>query len=202
METISINKADHFLGNPNATLKLLVYEDYECEYSEKAFRHLKAVRSYFKEKISIIYRNFPFTNMHPSAMKAALIVEACAIQHKFLQAHDLIFEYQDYLEYGLAAILQLLNKKYSISLEQLNEDMQKEELKQKIRNDIESAKRCALKNTPAIFINGYEYRGIIESNIMIELIKQLLVKKLLKQIQVGSKLAKVAVMDEYSHAFN
>lgn len=198
MDTITINKTDHFEGNPTATIKVFVYEDYECEFCGKAFGHLRNVRDYFKEKICLIYRNFPFMQMHPYAIKAALTVEACANQYKFLQARDLIFEYQDYLEYGLGAILQLLRKKHSISLAKLNEDIEKEELKQKIRNDIETGKRYGVKNTPAVFIDDCRYEGMIECNSIIELTEKLFfLKKLSKQKQLVCILDKIAMMHEY-----
>ena len=193
METNSINKADHFAGNLNAKIRLSVYEDYECECCANAFRYLTAVHNFFKDKICILYKNFPLVNMHPSALKAAFVAEACSIQHKFLQARDLIFEYQEYLEYGLGAILQLLRRKHSISLEQLKQDVQKEVLKEKIRDDIESGNRLGVKNTPAIFINGREYVGLAEADGMIELIEKLLLSKSLQEKDIYSNFATVAV---------
>lgn len=155
----SINKSDHFAGNADSAITLLVYEDYECEYCSKAYRELKALRESYKDKVCFGYKNFPFINMHPHALLAARVVEGCAMQNKFIEAHDLIFQCQEYLEYGLGGILRLLEKNFSISIEQLNEDLKKEDLKKKVDDDIESGIRCGIKNTPAIFINGSMYTG-------------------------------------------
>lgn len=143
-----INKSDHYIGNTNADAILVAYEDYECEYCGEAFKELTTLREYYEEEICVVYRNFPFIRMHPSALLAALVVEACALQNKFIQAHDLIFECQEYLEYGLGGILRLLQKNYSVSIEQLNEDLQKEDVKRKINEDIKSGMRCGINNTP------------------------------------------------------
>jgi len=173
----SITKADHIFGNPDAKVIVLVYEDYECEFCGKSFKELKELREYFKEEICIVYRHFPFINMHPSAIAAALLVEACSLQNKFLQAHDLIFECQQFLEYGIGGIFHLLENEYSVSIQQLNEDLKKEELKIKINNDMESGIRCDIKKTPAIFINDYRYQGTVKFNQLSDVIKDILKEK-------------------------
>lgn len=169
----SINKSDHFLGNTSAEIILIVYEDYECEYCGEAFKELTTLREYYKEEICVVYRNFPFIRMHPSALLAALVVEACALQNKFIQAHDIIFECQEYLEYGLGGILRILQKNHFVSIEQLNEDLQNEDVKRKINDDMEIGTRCGVKNTPAIFINDCRYAGTVKFEDMAKVINRL-----------------------------
>lgn len=169
----SINKYDHIFGNRQAKIKLLVYEDYECENCGKAFRELNKLREWFKQKICIEYLHFPQA-FHPFAFSAALVAEAAALQMKFIQTHDLIFERQEYLEYGLGGILRLLAKDYAVSLEQLSEDMKKEELKRKINEDFENGVENNVKNTPAIFINGNRYLGDIKFPLLRKAIRQAL----------------------------
>ena len=176
MEPSGINTSDHCRGNANAKISLVVYEDYECEYCGKAFKELKKLLDYYKSEISILYRNFPFSNKHPHALLAARVVEACALQNKFIQAHDLVFENQEYLEYGLGSILRILQKKYSVSIHQLNEDLQKEELKRKVNDDIESGLQCGIKSTPAVFINGAIYTGVVKFDQMCKAIENILSK--------------------------
>lgn len=169
----SINKYDHFSGNRNAKIILVIYEDYECEYCGKAFRELKKLREWFKQKICVEYRHFPQA-FHPFAFSAALVAEAAALQHKFIQTHDLIFERQEYLEYGVGGILQLLAKDYAVSLEQLSEDMKKEELKRKINEDFENGIENNVRNTPTIFINGDMYQRDIKFPLLRNVIRQAL----------------------------
>ena len=164
MITSSITKTDHVFGNAVAKIILVIYEDYECENCGQSFKELKKFREYFKEEICIIYRHFPFMKMHPSALSAALVAEACSIQNKFLQAHDLMFECQEFLEYGVGGLFHLLENNYAVSIEQLKEDLKKENLQSKINKDIESGNKCGIKQTPAIFINGCHYEGNINFN--------------------------------------
>jgi hypothetical protein len=48
--------------------------------------------------------------MHSFALLAAQVLEACALQQKYLQAHDLILDCQEFLEYELGGIISLLKK--------------------------------------------------------------------------------------------
>jgi protein-disulfide isomerase len=176
MTTQYLNKLDHCFGKLDAEVTLVVYEDYECEYCEKTFRELKQLYERFKEQICVVYRHFPFISMHPWALSAALVVEACALQNKFLQAHDLIFERQEYLEYGLGGILRLLEKEFGVSIAQLHEDLKKDVVKQKIANDVESGIRRGITRTPAVFINGRMHAGSAKFDAMAKTIERLLSK--------------------------
>lgn len=173
----AINKFDHFLGNTNAKVAVIVFEDYECEYCGQAFRELTALRKFYKDEMFIVYKNFPNTHTHPHALLAAKVVEACALQNKFIQAHDLIFSCQEYLDYGLGGILRVLQKKYSISIDRLTQDLKKEDVIRKVNNDIESGKRYGIENTPAILINGCKYTGKLKFDQMAKSIEAILLKK-------------------------
>ena len=167
-----VNKMNHVFGNPNSKITMEVYEDYECENCGRAFRELKALREYFKEELCIVYKNFPFVRMHPSALLAAKIVESCGLQQKYLQAHDLVLECQEYLEYGLGGIIRLLKKDYSISEQQLDDDLKGVVISGKIDNDIKSGMLLGIKNTPAIFINGLMYEGAVRFDVISTILKE------------------------------
>jgi protein-disulfide isomerase len=167
-----ITKHDHLLGDKEAKTILIIYEDYECEKSGKAYREIKTLVEYFKEIICVVYRNFPNKAIHPSGYLAALVAEAGALQNKFIQIHDTIFENQEYLEYGVGGILRLIEKKHNVSLQQLNDDMEKEELKKRINDDLESGANNNVRNTPALFFNGSIYNGAIKFNELAKATRQ------------------------------
>lgn len=169
-----IHKMNHVFGNPDSKIVMEVYEDFECEYCGRAFRELKALREYFKEEMCLIYKHFPIIRMHPSALLAAQIAEACSLQQKYLEAHDLIFEYQEFLEYGLGGIIRLLKKDYFISIEQLNVDLKEVAIRRNIDDDIESGKQLGIMNTPAIFINGLMYKGAVKFDSIAKVLKVLI----------------------------
>ena len=171
-----VNNNDHLLVNEDAKLNLLVYEDYECDHCGEAFREIKAIREYFKEKVCIVYMNFPCTYSHPSALLAALVAEASGIQKKFIEVHDTIFELQSYLEYGLGAILGVIEKRFSISIKQLMEDIKKATVIKRVDEDIECGIQMGVKNTPAIFVNNTMYKGLVKFNELSTTIRQQILK--------------------------
>src|SRR6266849_5175160 len=50
------------------------------------------------KSLLFVFRNFPLTQAHPYALIAAEAAEAAALQGKFWEMHDLIFENQADLE--------------------------------------------------------------------------------------------------------
>ena len=169
-----INEKNHTFGNPDSKIILEVYEDYECEPSGKAFRDLKVIREFFKQDICIKYKNFPHVQMHPSALRAAQIVESCGLQGKYLEAHDLILENQELLEYGMGGIVRLLEKIYSVSVLQLYESLKNIRINRKINNDIKRGTQLGIKHTPAIFINNLMYEGAIKFDSIAPILREII----------------------------
>jgi len=81
------------------------------------------------------------------------------------------------LEYRLGGILRLLEKEHSISMAQLHEDLKKSTLQEKIEADIERGLQCGITITPAVFINGVRYVGVLEYNALAKAIEQVLSKQ-------------------------
>lgn len=48
--------------------------------------------------MQFIFRNFPLAESHPNAVKAAVAAEAAALQNKFWEMPDILFENQQQLE--------------------------------------------------------------------------------------------------------
>ena len=167
-----LNKMNHIFGNPNSKIIMEVYEDYESEECSKAFRELKALREYFKEEMCLIYRHFPIVRMHPSSFLAAQIVESCGLQQKYLQAHDLMLECQEYLEYGLGGIIRILKSDYSVSEQKLNDDLKEGIISRKINNDIKNGIQLGITDTPAIYINGLMYEGAVKFDSIATFLKE------------------------------
>src|SRR5207245_2422441 len=67
----------------------------DCGPAHPLFRE---VRRRMGHRLRLVFRNFPLAEMHPHAVKAAETAEAAAIQGKFWEMHDLLFENQVALE--------------------------------------------------------------------------------------------------------
>src|SRR5579872_825774 len=96
--TVPIAHRDHIRGSIAAPLKLLEYGDYECPFCGQAHGYVQAVQQSLGDRLCFAFRNFPLTNLHPSAEHAAEAAEAAGAQGRFWEMHDLLYENQDALE--------------------------------------------------------------------------------------------------------
>jgi len=96
--TLRVSARDHIHGNEDALVTLVEYADYQCPYCGSAHPVIKRLQKSLGRKLRFVFRNFPLTHAHPYALLAARAAEAAALQGKFWDMHDLIFENQEQLE--------------------------------------------------------------------------------------------------------
>src|ERR1700739_3953279 len=96
--TLPVSERDHAQGPATAPLTLVEYGDYQCPYCGAAYPVVKQLQKTLGNKLRFVCRNFPLTQSHPYARVAAEAAEAAALQGKFWEMHDQIYEHQDFLE--------------------------------------------------------------------------------------------------------
>lgn len=81
-----------FEGPKDAKVTLVEFSDFECPFCIRAYPTVKQILSEYKNDVKFFYKQFPLTNIHPNAEKAAE-ASLCALdQGKFWELHDKIFE--------------------------------------------------------------------------------------------------------------
>src|SRR4029077_13551156 len=93
--TPDVSASDHAQGPAAAPITLVEYGDYECPYWGAAYPEIKRLQKSLGKNLRFVFRNFPLTQAHPYALIAAEAAEAAALQDKFWEMHDIIFENQD-----------------------------------------------------------------------------------------------------------
>lgn len=89
-------------------------------------------------------------------MIAAEAAEAAALQEKFWDMHDLLFEQQTFLE---PDIIPLWAKKIGLDLKRFGEDIRDGAVAKRIKEDRQSGIRSGVNGTPTFYINGARYDG-------------------------------------------
>jgi protein-disulfide isomerase len=105
----------------------------------------------------------PLQEIHPAAIIAAQAAEAAALQNKFWEMHDLIFEHQDNLNYN--SLLHFAEE-LRMNLNEFAKDRKSKEILEKIEADFESGVRSGVNGTPTFFVNDeilLSYDGSYES---------------------------------------
>lgn len=85
------------LGEKDAPITIIEFSDFQCPYCRKfyngAYQDIK--KNYVDTgKVKIVFRNYPLTDRHPDAYKAAMAVECARGQggdEMFFEMHDKIF---------------------------------------------------------------------------------------------------------------
>lgn len=86
-----ITAEDHVRGNPNASVKLIEYSDYECPYCKSFHPTAQRLMTEYEGQIAWVYRHFPLDRIHPNARPAAIASECIAD----LAGEDAFWEFTD-----------------------------------------------------------------------------------------------------------
>ena len=163
----AVSSQDHVQGTDEAVIELVEYGDYQCPHCGIAYLVIKKIQKKFGTQIRFVFRNFPLTESHAFAMSAAVATEAAALQDKFWEMHDIIFENQKSLsDEGLLKMAGSIG----LDTEQFKADIQKEDLQEKVEADFESGIRSGVNGTPSFFVNGTKFDGGAEDlyNMLLE----------------------------------
>jgi len=156
MLTQPVSAHDHAEGPADAPLTLVEYGDYQCPYCGAAYPVVKRLQKTLGKKLRFVFRNFPLTQAHPYALIAAEAAEAAALQGKFWEMHDLLFEEQALLE---PEIIPSWAKRTGLNLAQFGNDIKQGVVAKRIQEDRRSGIRSGVNGTPTFFINGTRYEG-------------------------------------------
>jgi len=151
-----VNDKDHIQGNKAATIEIVEYGDFQCPSCGQAYPVIKKIQDVFGFQIRFIFRNFPLAESHQYATIAAIAAEAAALQDKYWEMHDAIYENQSELNEDL---LYELAEQIGLDTDKFEMDVQNESLKEKVESDFESGMRCGVNGTPTFFVNGEKFDG-------------------------------------------
>jgi protein-disulfide isomerase len=103
-------------------------------------------------------------------MPAAIAAEAAALQGKFWEMHDILFENQGKLD---AASLVKYAGKIGLDVGEFEAELENPSSTEKVDNDFESGSRSGVESTPAFFINGVTYEESWEEEDLLEHLRTL-----------------------------
>lgn len=85
------------LGKQDAKVTLVEFSDYQCPFCGRHFTQAEGQikKEYIDTgKVKFYYRDFPLSQIHPGAQKAAEAVRCAGDQNKYWEYHDLVFQNQ------------------------------------------------------------------------------------------------------------
>jgi protein-disulfide isomerase len=166
--TLPVGQRDHQQGPVTAPVTLVEYGDYECPYCGRAYPIVKEIQRRLGDRLRFVFRNFPLTQSHPHAEHAAEAAEAAAVQAKFWEMHDYLFEHQRALDD--AHLVQ-----YAVALnldkETFEREMTAHVYSNRVHEDFLSGVRSGVNGTPTFFINGVRHDDSYELETLLAAIE-------------------------------
>jgi protein-disulfide isomerase len=152
--TLPVSHRDHIQGKDTAPVTLVEYGDYECPYCGQAYPIIKQVQKHFGSKLRFVFRNFPVSQIHPHAQQAAEAAESAAVQIRFWEMHDYLYEHQQALD---DKHLEKYASELGLDLAKFKNDMIKHTYVNRVREDFISGVRSGVNGTPTFYINEIRY---------------------------------------------
>ncbi len=156
-------------GPKDAPVTIVEFSDFQCESCSQLSKSLHEIVAKYGNKVRWVYRQYPLSQVHPFAEKAAEASLCAADQNHFWELHDLMFETPNALSEedlkAKAAQLKLDAAAFNICLAS-------GKYAGKIRQDAREAYGLAVSNSPTFFINGRYYTGAVSALVIAKTIEE------------------------------
>lgn len=149
----------HARGPRNAPVQMEVYGDFQCPSCAFVTQEIDELQKQYHGNMRVIFHQFPL-QMHPHAMEAALAAEAAALQGKFWEMHDKLYQYQPVWSKVSKAnsFFESYAEMIGLDVARFRADSQSADVRMRVFQDATAGDKRGVKNTPTIFINGTELR--------------------------------------------
>ena len=142
------------MGASDRQIVMLVFSDFQCPFCATANKSLKEFMAKNKDKVTLVYKHFPLTQIHPEALPAARAAWAANKQGKFWEYHDALFANQ----------AKLSETFYTETATSLKLDLKKFDTDRKLADnfiveDFKLGRKVGVDGTPTFIMNGEVITG-------------------------------------------
>ena len=145
-------------GSTDYQVVLVEFSDFQCPLCAKVRDTVGEFIDKNQDKVTLIYKHLPHSQIHPEALDAAKAAYAAHQQGKFWSYHDALFSQQqqlgEELYLGIAEDL-------GLDLEQFNRDCSQRDTMEMIQKDIDLATKLGIGETPFFFFQGSTFSGAL-----------------------------------------
>lgn len=143
-------------GAKNLPVQIVEFADFECPFSAESFPVIRETLFRYQDQISFVYRDFPDTEGHPNALRAAMAGQCALEQDKFWPLHDKFFINQDELD---EASISRYALEIGLDMAKFSECLSTEKYKDEVLRDYQDGQDLEVIGTPTFFVNGYLVQG-------------------------------------------
>jgi protein-disulfide isomerase len=155
-QEIALSEFDPAIGSLDAPVTLVEFSDFECPFCAEAAPTLKRLLDAYGDRIRMVWKDFPLTQIHPNAYRAAEAAHCASAQDGFWAFHDVLFANQQSLDDASlkahAAGLGLDTVAFDVCLDASYYG-------DRVRAGMDMGTRLGVNSTPTVFINGRALSG-------------------------------------------
>ncbi len=154
---LNIVAEDRVLGNPEAQTVILEYGDFQCPSCAAFHAGFKPTFNTLSDTVKLVFRHFPLPQ-HDKALITSHAAEAAAIQGKFWEMHNLLFEKQ--VEWAekpvneITATLKTYAEQLKLDVAKFETDMASPAVAERVQRDIATGIAAQIQGTPTLFLDG------------------------------------------------
>jgi protein-disulfide isomerase len=171
--SVTLASSNPSLGSASAPVTLVEFSDYQCPYCQRVEPTLKRLRAAYGDKLRIVWKDFPLTQIHPQAFKAGEAAHCAGDQGKYWELHDVLFSKQQQLQPDDL-------KRHAIELgldtTAFNQCLDTSKYGERVRDGVSEGGTIGVNSTPTIFINGRRLSGAQPYEVFAAIIDEELAK--------------------------
>lgn len=154
--TIAVTPKDHVRGAQDAKLTLVEFGDFQCPACGAYEPLVSQVVKDNAKNVKFVFKHFPLMQMHHNALLAAKASEAAALQGKFWEMHDKLYEKQEEWGNTLNAREYIMSYATTIGLDvaKFTKDIESKAIEEKILAELKEGSTLGVQGTPTFFLNG------------------------------------------------
>lgn len=146
-------------GNPDATVTVVEFSDFQCPYCRVAAFTLKSSLAEFRDRIRLLFINYPLDStcnssiekpFHPYACLIARAVTCAQQQGKFWEYHEAIFRHQE--EISRELVLKLAGDQ-GLNVPQLTACVDDPATDAAVKADVAIGQHVHIDGTPTVIVN-------------------------------------------------
>lgn len=155
--TETADASTHTAGSGSTGVVLVEYGDFQCPACASYHPTLKQVKEKYQDHITFQFRHFPLEAIHKNARASARAAEAAALQGKFWEMHDYLYENQSAWQGANDPLSLFEGYAQTIGipdLEKFKTDMRSSSVNAVITADLNAGRDLNANSTPTFILDG------------------------------------------------
>ncbi|HVG38244.1 MAG TPA: thioredoxin domain-containing protein [Pyrinomonadaceae bacterium] len=150
----------HDTWQSGSSVTLEEFGDYQCPPCGALHEEMKKLNPSYRQRVRLIFRNFPLPTLHANAVDAARAAEAAGLQNRFWEMHDRLYDEQKKWEKDPNARQIFTDYARSLGLDvgRFTHDLDSMQVNTRIQQDVNRGQSLGVGGTPTIYLNGRELK--------------------------------------------